>query len=246
MKPAALAWLLAAALFSGAGLRAQMNERETMADAAVPQNKAMAPAADVPGLPRVLLIGDSISIAYTLPVRQMLEGRANVHRIPVNGSSTLLGLSGVSRWTADGKWDVIHFNFGLHDAKLQPATGLPATSREAYVKNLEEIAKKLQATGAKVLFATTTPIPAALTAVPAAGPLAPGTRLFDSIPERNALAVEALQKRGVGIVDLYSAILPCQEKLQHRNDVHYNAEGSQILAKAVAESIAAQLSAKSP
>ena len=39
---------------------------------------------DVKGLPRVLLIGDSISIGYTLPVRNLLYGKANVHRPPVN------------------------------------------------------------------------------------------------------------------------------------------------------------------
>ncbi|MEI6567481.1 MAG: hypothetical protein WCR20_12460, partial [Verrucomicrobiota bacterium] len=34
-----------------------------------PANPAMRPIQDVPGLPRVLLMGDSISIGYTLPVR---------------------------------------------------------------------------------------------------------------------------------------------------------------------------------
>ena len=42
----------------------------------------------MPGLPRVLLIGDSISIGYTLPVRELLQGKANVHRIPANGGPT--------------------------------------------------------------------------------------------------------------------------------------------------------------
>lgn len=45
-----------------------------------------APITDTPGLPRVLLIGDSISMGYTLPVRDLLKGRANVHRIPENGT----------------------------------------------------------------------------------------------------------------------------------------------------------------
>ena len=49
-----------------------MNEGEHVADAAVPENNAMAPIQEVAGLPRVLLIGDSISIAYTLPVRALL------------------------------------------------------------------------------------------------------------------------------------------------------------------------------
>ena len=35
---------------------------------------------DDPTLPRVLIIGDSISIGYTPRVRRLLEGKANVHR----------------------------------------------------------------------------------------------------------------------------------------------------------------------
>lgn len=42
------------------------------------------PVADDPDLPRVLLIGDSISIGYTKPTRQLLAGKANVHRVPSN------------------------------------------------------------------------------------------------------------------------------------------------------------------
>lgn len=38
---------------------------------------ALLPVQEQPGLPRVLLVGDSISIGYTLPVRTLLAGRAN-------------------------------------------------------------------------------------------------------------------------------------------------------------------------
>jgi len=43
-------------------------------------NPAMARVTDDPKLPRVLLIGDSISIGYTVPVRERMKGKANVHR----------------------------------------------------------------------------------------------------------------------------------------------------------------------
>jgi acyl-CoA thioesterase-1 len=49
-------------------------------------------------LPRVLLIGDSISIGYTIPTRKLLKGKANVHRIPVNGGPTTRGLEQVENW----------------------------------------------------------------------------------------------------------------------------------------------------
>ena len=58
---------------------------------------AMAPVQDVPGLPRVLIIGDSISIGYTVPVRKLLEGKANVHRIPTNGGHTKNGVTNLTK-----------------------------------------------------------------------------------------------------------------------------------------------------
>ncbi|MGC6435430.1 MAG: hypothetical protein ACON5I_03645, partial [Verrucomicrobiales bacterium] len=39
-----------------------------------PKNNALAPINEDPNLPRVLIIGDSISIGYTLPVREILKG----------------------------------------------------------------------------------------------------------------------------------------------------------------------------
>ena len=76
---------------------------------------ALKPIQDVAGLPRVLLIGDSVSIGYTLPTRELLIGKANVHRPPTNCSSTGNGLKYLKSWLGEKKWDVIHFNFGLHD-----------------------------------------------------------------------------------------------------------------------------------
>src|SRR5690349_9672394 len=65
---------------------------------------------DVKDLPRVLLIGDSISIGYTVPVRKILATKANIHRIPDNGGPTTNGLANLHTWLGDGHWDVIHFN----------------------------------------------------------------------------------------------------------------------------------------
>jgi len=68
---------------------------------------AFDPVEDVAGLPRVLLIGDSISIGYTVPVREMLKGKANVHRIPANGGPTTNGLAHIDEWLGEGRWDLI-------------------------------------------------------------------------------------------------------------------------------------------
>jgi lysophospholipase L1-like esterase len=199
-----------------------------------PPNPAMEAIKDDPALPRVLLIGDSISIGYTLPVRDLLKGKANVHRIPANGGPTKNGLARLKSWLGDGKWDVIHFNFGIHDAKfLEP--GKQQVPPEEYEKNLREIVKQLKATGAKLIWATTTPIPK--------GELNP-PRTFDDENKYNLIAKKVMAENGVAIDDLNAAVTPHLAKYQKPKDVHYQTEGSAFLAEQVAESIRAQLPKK--
>ena len=86
-------------------------------------NPSFAQIIDVAGLPRVLLLGDSISIGYTLPTRARLAGKANVHRPAENCSDSGKGVRTIDKWLGTGKWDVIHFNFGLHDVKYLDEKG---------------------------------------------------------------------------------------------------------------------------
>lgn len=192
------------------------------------------PVADDPALPRVLLIGDSISIGYTQPVRDLLKGKANLHRIPANGGPTINGLKSLKAWLGTGKWDVIHFNFGIHDMKFMEPDKQQVPP-EAYEKNLREIVKQLQATGAKLIWATTTPIPD--------GELNP-KRTFDKVPTYNTIATKVMTEAGVTINDLNAAITPHLARLQNPKDVHFTKEGSEFLAKEVAAKIEAQLPKK--
>ena len=48
---------------------------------------------DDPSLPRVLIIGDSISRGYTMAARKHLKGTANVHRAPANCGPSQAGLN---------------------------------------------------------------------------------------------------------------------------------------------------------
>ena len=66
--------------------------------------------------------------------------------MPTNGA-TEVGLEKMTAWLGDGKWDVIHFNFGLHDAKYSSETTLRAT-REQYADNLRKLIAEMKATGA--------------------------------------------------------------------------------------------------
>ena len=204
------------------------------AQAAKPERKVnpvVAPIQDVPGLPRVLLIGDSISMGYTLPVRKLLEGKANVHRIPQNGGPTKNGIANIDKWLGTGKWAVIHFNHGIHDVKVMP-DGKNQVEPAAYEANLRTIVAKLKATGAHLIFALTTPIPDNLRS---------GERRFSSEVAYNAIASEVMQDNGVAINDLYGYVKPRFAEFQIPKDLHYKPEGSEFLAARVAEAIMAAL-----
>lgn len=195
----------------------------------------LAPVKDLAGLPRVLIIGDSISMGYTVPVRRLLEGKANVHRIAQNGGPSKLGVERIDTWLSKGPWDVIHFNHGIHDAKIMP-DGKRQVEPAAYEANLRTIVAKLKDTGAKLIFALTTPIPPS--------PLK-GDRRFGDEKEYNAIATKVMQENGVTINDLHSYMLPRFEELHLPEDLHYKPEGSEFLAKRVAEAIEASLPKKS-
>ena len=195
------------------------------------------PIEDVKGLPRVLLIGDSISMGYTLDVRRLLEGKANVHRIPTNGGPTTTGLAELDEWLGKGKWDFIHFNWGLHDLKYMAPDGKnfadpnAATSHQQvppdqYEKNLRELVGRLKKTGARLIWATTTPVPAG----------ADG-RVKGDAAKYNAIALKIMTDNGVAIDDLYALALPQLTKIQQPRNVHFTADGYKVLAGQVAESI---------
>jgi len=177
---------------------------------------------DNPALPRVLLIGDSVSRGYTQAVRRALAGKANVHRAPANCGPTATGIKRIDAWLSsaggDEAWDVIHFNFGIHDRNT------PITD---YTARLEQLIKRMQATGAALVWASTTPIPDN----PKTGQTAA------SIVDRNAAAAKLMADRGVAIDDLFGFITPHLAEVQPPNDVHFTGKGYDLLGRQVAESI---------
>lgn len=193
---------------------------------------AWAPTADAqkkkvdPKLPNVLIIGDSISIGYMGPTEKLLTGKANLYHNPGNAESTDKGLAKLKDWLGEGKWDVIHFNWGLHDIKL--GTGKHQVPIEEYEKNLREVVKKLKATNAKLIFATTTPVPE--------GKLSP-PRKNDDVIAYNKIAKKIMEENGVAINDLYAFALPQLDKIQQPVNVHFTNAGSAVLAERVAAAI---------
>ncbi len=186
---------------------------------------------DEPGLPRVLVIGDSISIGYTLPLREALKGVANLHRAPENCASTWHGLDKLDAWLGDGHWDVIHFNWGLHDLKYidekgrlcPPPRGKQVTTIDQYEANLDRLVTRLERSGATLIWAATTPVP-------------PGARgRFPGDDDKyNYVAARVMKEHGVAVDDLYAFVRSRRIPHARPGDVHFTKEGSVMLAGKVA------------
>lgn len=202
-------------------------------------------------LPNVLIYGDSISIHYTQRVREKLNGKANVYRVYNNGMhsgaflpkmklmhDTMRDEQLVDPWAFD--WDVIHFNVGLHDIKylagktLDKENGTQVTSIESYQKNLKEIVAYLDqlAPDAKLIFATTTPVPEGANG-----------RFAGDAQKYNSAAMEVILKSPhITINDLFTFTKPNLAKWSLKpNDVHYNPAGRTAQGDEVARVIIDEL-----
>lgn len=209
----------------------------------------VAPGADAPAKKRVLILGDSISIGYTPVVQKMLADEMTVLRPmrnekPENCSGTTAGVANIDRWLQidGGKWDVIHFNWGLHDLKHVKADGKttsdlatdpPQATVEVYEKQLREIVAKLKATGAKLVFATTTPVPD--------GAMKVYRTNADAI-RYNEAALRVMKDNSVAVNDLYGFAMKRLSQIQIQPaNVHFTPKGSEALAGEVVNAIRAAL-----
>lgn len=195
-------------------------------------------AAD-PNLKKVLIIGDSISIGYTPFVTAALQGVAEVHHNPGNAATTGKGLENIDAWIGDTKWDVIHFNWGLHDLchwdgkKKDRVNGKLSTTPEQYEANLEKLVTRLKQTQAKLIWAHTTHVPEG----------EPG-RFPNAEQTYNRVAQRVMEKHGIVINDLETLSREMPDEHRARaGDVHYKQQGYEILGAAVEKAIRAQLNA---
>ncbi len=191
-------------------------------------------------LPKVLLIGDSIAGGYHKRVFKALEGKAVVAKSSDNGESTAVGVIKIDGWLGEVQWDVIHFNWGVWDMygwQYAEDDRSPAM----YAQRLEALVVRMKKTGAKLIWATTTPVPP--------GPeKAMLTRfkkevVIDQDLERQyrEAALQVMKKHKVQVNDLYALMKPRQSEFQANNDVHFSAAGSGLIAGQVAKVILEEL-----
>ena len=162
-------------------------------------------------LPRVLIIGDSVYRQPASDAKKELQGKADVvyATLPsgeVCDSAAIL--ASLDSLLGEGKWDVIHFNVGLGDLiyrapgmksfRVMPihAGGVRATSPQLYEKNLRDLVTQLKATGAKLIWASTTPIRHST----------PNVFQIGSEVEYNAIAAKVMAEHNVPVNDMYTYV----------------------------------------
>jgi lysophospholipase L1-like esterase len=193
-------------------------------------------------LPKVLLIGDSITGGYRKSVTLRLKDRADVQMIPGNGEHTGTGLKMIDQWLGDVDWDVIHFNWGLWDlcyrhpkSKVQgnrdKENGTLTMPLDDYGRNLEKLVIRLKKTNAKLIWASTTVVPEGEA----------GRKVGDDA-KYNEVAAKVMAKHGVAVDDLNKLTKTFgPEMFSKPGDVHYNRKGNERLAEQVASVIGAAL-----
>jgi hypothetical protein len=126
-------------------------------------------------LPYLFLIGDSIALHYSEPLKRYLSGRFEIgtrqgyreaiknldHPRGANCGDSSMVLSFVDQVVMRGERlpDFVALNCGLHDIKIEPATGLRQVSEADYAANLAGIFERFLVHNIPVIWINTTPVP---------------------------------------------------------------------------------------
>ena len=181
--------------------------------------------ADETNLPRVLLIGDSISRDYYPGVEKRLAGRAYVARLSTSAfvSDPAL-LQEIKMVLCEYQFDVIHFNNGMHGWQHSEMEYQKAFPR--FLKTIQEYAPH-----AKLIWATTTPLKVS----PKLPPDNQTQATDERIAARNAIALALVQVHGIPVDDLNALARGHPE--YHSDNVHFDSQGIELEAAQVAGQI---------
>ncbi|AQT67479.1 hypothetical protein STSP2_00626 [Anaerohalosphaera lusitana] len=177
-------------------------------------------------LPRVLMIGDSITRGYFPHVEAQLKETANCARYTTSRDlADPVFYDELTLVLKQYPYAVIHFNNGLH--------GRPSTEAEyaaAFPRMLETLEK--YAPQARLIWATSTPVQ----------PTGAFADFVDRVPARNKIAAEhiAASDKPIAINDL-NALITGHPEYFLPDGVHYTNEARKLQAEQVARAITAQL-----
>ncbi|BCX47491.1 hypothetical protein HAHE_13990 [Haloferula helveola] len=165
---------------------------------------------------RVLCLTDNIHARMVAQPLARELGKDVKVEIPRNGpNDSGTAIAELDTLLGETKWDVIYFNYGIGElfykdpatqeirAMSKNAGGVRVATPEQYGKNLDELVKRLKATGAKLLWGTTTPLVNVHSFPSYQG------NLFDadSEVEYNSIAAAVMKRHGVPVVDVHAHVM---------------------------------------
>jgi lysophospholipase L1-like esterase len=187
--------------------------------------------------PKVLIIGDSISIGYTPFVQENLKNIAYVFHNRGNAKHTDNGLDNIEKWLSDTNWDIIQFNWGLWDLCYRQQTSKKLGKRDkingkitidsaSYERNLGSIVKLIRKkSNAQLLFVTTTYVP----------DNAVGRYKEDAI-KYNQIAKKIMKSHNIKVNDVYDISREIHLDFgKGVNDVHYTDKGYEQLGLQISD-----------
>lgn len=188
-----------------------------------------------PPLPKIVLVGDSISGGYGPLVAKRLEGKAVIVRPPSSGGDSSVVLQNLEAWLVREKPAVVHLNCGLHDLKLSKETKKHQVELTQYEANLRRIVARLkQETGTAFVFANTTPIIDERHAQRGAS----FDRFEADVRRYNAVATAVMHEAGVPVHDLHGVVEQAGvATMLGKDGTHYGPAGYERLAEAVADTV---------
>ena len=185
---------------------------------------------------KILLLGDSIRIGYQEYVKEELAGEYEVLCPEDNGrfaAYTLWQANQMFKWNSDIA--LVHFNNGYWDMNIEAPMTEAIHPVEEYVSFLRRIVALCRQCGAKVVFATTVP-------VPEDGAGGDNTGVQGTINYRNAwvkaynaAATALMEELEVPINDLYALCHEDDRCYKCADLLHLSEEGSRACAKQVAD-----------
>ena len=183
-------------------------------------------------MPKVLIIGDSISIGYTPTVAAELADVAEVVHSPGNASDCTNIVANIDAWLADANPQVVAFNCGLHDVKREDEKRehcrVPV---EFYKTILPAIIEKMLANGRRVVWINTTPVIEKRHQA-----VKPCARYNKDIDDHNKAARGIARKAGLPIINLNKTVLKLDmEAVMTEDGAHFSPEAYEVLGKKVAK-----------
>lgn len=195
-----------------------------------------------PSLPRILIIGDSISGGYRGTITAHFKGTANIdYWLAGNWNNLIEGENSILERAytgalSNGPYDVITFNIGLH-SWIHPER----SPEDKYIAQMTKLVEHIRKTApkAKLIWVKTTPTTTPVDGKPSTINLETTARII----RFNAMTDGVMHTFGIPEVDLYGL---CERHLDTaaKDGIHWNGDAYRLMGEEISAAIAAVLPVK--